>query len=242
MSHRTSKTFLYLFVLVLFSISVMSLPPVLQSTTATTLTVIYPQENIFLIGRDVDLHFHIVNGTGYMLFNNQSTCMIHVYNTTNKHIYNQTLGNDGDNIYDKDIYINGTKLRVAGTYSYNIWCNSSTQAGFLSSAFTINESGTDTNNTIKLVIVLGILGTIFILLYFAFKLSEEHELLKTILSLFSIFLLALIPFYLLLMEETTTTQLFYKIYIYFIWILTAYIFIYFMMKVFYFLADRWKQK
>lgn len=94
----------------------------------------------------------------------------------------------------------------------------------------------------NLSFIIGVIGIVGAFLYFSFKLGKEHEFLKTALALFSIFLLALIPYFLLDNNETISTTLFYQLYIYFIWIFTAYIFIYFMIKVFNYLAGVWKPK
>lgn len=156
----------------------------------------------------------------------QITCS--TYNYT---IYkNSTINETGDlTIYKDDLYYFNFSKNY-GEYVITL-CDG-----------TFREVFVGGNELSNLSFIGGIIGTVFALLYFAFKLEKEHEFLKTSIALFSIFLLFLIPYFLLDNNETISTTMFYQIYVWFIWIFVAYIFLWFMVKTFYYLVGVWKTK
>lgn len=87
----------------------------------------------------------------------------------------------------------------------------------------------------------GLLGTVFALLFFAFKLNDEHSFIKTLLGILGVFLLSIIPYFLLETYADVSSSLFYQIYIIFIWIFVAYIFLYFAWNLFIYLGNAWNK-
>lgn len=83
-------------------------------------------------------------------------------------------------------------------------------------------------------VVIGILGISFLLMYFSNNLDNEHYVLKTFISLFTIITISFIPFYLTTIADVdqTTVVGYYKIYVYFIYMFSAYVVIYFIYFIF----------
>lgn len=84
----------------------------------------------------------------------------------------------------------------------------------------------------SVIVGFGIVS--FLLMYFSFNLDEEHYLMKTFISLFTIITISFIPFYLTKLSgvEQAIVDQYYKIYVYFIYLFFAYVIIYFVMYIF----------
>lgn len=174
------KNFLF-FVLFLVLINIAYAQPPFQTSTSTNngLIILYPKQDVFQQNTNFTLHFHVLNSSGYMLANTASTCSIHIYDPSGSHIFQGLLSNDA-NTLDKDISLNTSFSAIDKSYSYNVWCNSSTQAGYLSGGYEITGSGYVQASGTGVLVVLILIPLLFglILLIGAVSLGEDHTALK----------------------------------------------------------------
>jgi len=138
------KIILFLALIIVLAFNVVAVPPFQQSPMGT-LNVIYPENQVFIINQDIELHYHVANSTASVLQVTKYNCTAHVYNISNSHIVITNLTNNANN-FDKELIINGTKLNKVGLYAINVWCNTNTQAGYLSHYIYITKDGKDPYN------------------------------------------------------------------------------------------------
>lgn len=224
------KFFLFLIVLIALSSFVFA-DKTYQVNTNGGLSIIYSKDEIFKADTNLSLHYHVFNSSNYLLANTQYNCTAHILNENQIHVYEGNLINNGNNI-DKLVNIDGKNLSI-GFYTVNLWCNSSSQAGFLSNYFYITQDGLEDNTDSKFTFVLlfGILLVISFLLILAFKLDEVHKILKTFILLITIYLVLMIPRALVVLINNEISKDLLKYYTFFITIVTWYILFYFIWSI-----------
>ena len=173
------------------------------------LNIIYPKNTYFLSNNAIDLHFHVYNSTNREQTNLTTYCNIHLYNTTGNHILKQNLSYSGNEFEIKLLPSQISNLDAI--YPYLVFCENMDQAGFISHSFEVNKSGKPPTD--QLSFILGVALVSIILLLFAFKLDNEHFILRLLIILVSITNLILIPRSLIFLGNTNVT--FYRLYLYF---------------------------
>lgn len=163
--------------------------PQLSGLTNNQLSILYPKNEFFIRGSNLTLHFHVHNASGSVLSNSTTDCLIHVYDYKNSHIVQQKMIFDGFD-FEAKLYQNASNR--SGLYPIEVYCNNSAgYYGFLSSFYEITIDGyaKDDAAGIPLIVVLVLVPLIFgfFLLYSAFNLSDEHDILKIGLYLVSFF-------------------------------------------------------
>jgi len=134
-----------------------------QETTfenVPVLQIAYPKNDYFMQGYDVDLHFHVHNSSGHLLTNETTDCQLQVYNHTGRHILETGMlfDSNGQHFYYE---VNTNLIASPYNYGYIIWCNSSSEAGFLSGAFQVAD-GKDLEGTgIAIILIM-----VFVVAYY----------------------------------------------------------------------------
>lgn len=163
-----------------------------QISPSSGLTILYPKTENFKENENITLDYHIFNSTGHLLNNNQTTCYAHVIDEQSTHIDTDELTNNG-NPYDKKLEILYTRAKI-GLYTINVWCNSSTQAGYVSNYYYVTKTGKNNpNENAFLGAIVGFGLFILILLLIAYKLDDSHKILRTLIVLITFYLILWIP-------------------------------------------------
>jgi len=179
------KAFLVFLVFLVFVSFCHADPPFQQSFEEAGISIDYPKNDYFLQGREIELHFHVFNSTGYILDNTTTSCLIHIYNETGDHVVEENLLMDSNGI---DFYylLPSTMTQERKDYAYILHCNNSKQAGWISTTFTIGRGDYNESNIggmpLAIIIAIPLIIGIFFLLV-SFNLGEEHTGLKLVLML-----------------------------------------------------------
>lgn len=137
--------------------------PQINTGSLNELTIEYPKFDTFKLYENTRLYFHIYNGSSFALDNSTTTCIIYVYNKTDHILLENNLG--FANSYDFEIILNTSVIKRVGHYSYLIYCNTSTQAGFASLPFEVTLSGF--NETANTRILPSVIALIAILCFYS---------------------------------------------------------------------------
>jgi len=219
--------FLLIFLVMIMSVtSVYSASPHIQETIYTNspqLEIIYPKFESFPSGQNLNLHFHIFNSSGYIMKNDTTSCVFHLYNQTGHHVLERNLSFDSNGI-DFYVQINTSILDQKDYYSYIVQCESDQEAGYLSTDFLIS-SGFERYNERIIAFVLAVCFLSFFFLYFAFNLDKDHFLIKLLAVFFSLSNLILIPTVFISGLESTA-RIFFNIPLSFVVLFAIYFFVY----------------
>ncbi len=116
-------------------------PPFVQTSELALIEMRIPQVEFLEVNKAYSFRTHVFNGTdGLPLYNDTTSCLIHIYNSTGQHIVEEEMGFDGNNI-DFDISINSSVFSVMGFHSFILQCNSSSIGGFIAGSFEVTETG-----------------------------------------------------------------------------------------------------
>lgn len=147
------------------------------------------------------------------------------------------FGSNYDYIILKDGLVNETgtmQLWSNGSYYFNFSKSNGTYiiktAEYEREVF-VRESEVS-NMAVDLSIIIGIIAFIGIFLFIAFKLDESHWVLKTVITVFSIFLILLIPRYLFSVSPSDLTSDLVKYSVRMIYLFVIYIVMYLLWKFF----------
>jgi hypothetical protein len=197
---RVFKSTILLFLFILFSTLTLAQPPFQSSEgLENELTVIFPKAEALKKGTTPDLHFHVMNSTGFQLNNTFVDCKAHIYEpVTNNHILRSDLVKSS-NWYDLEINLNENTTRMRGTYSLIVWCNSTQgEAGFISEGYVVtNSGGYDEQSANKwLGLLLVMLFVSFIMIYTATKINQtKMNEIKVVTLLYGVFNAFLTPLF-----------------------------------------------
>ena len=110
-----------------------------SDTTTGSLTIIFPKNPYFLQGQPIDLHFHIHNSTGAFMQPDVDInfCTIHIYNSSNNHLYRANMSNDGVE-YEVELDSSFTEDNIA--YPYMVWCDGVSEDGYASGEYLVSKS------------------------------------------------------------------------------------------------------
>ena len=97
--------FFIVFFLILLVTAVSAAPPFITQSSegeGNALQIVYPKNPAFPKDQEFRLHFHIFNSSGSEVLANQVSCFIHIYNATNRHLYEANLTDDSNQV-DKTV-------------------------------------------------------------------------------------------------------------------------------------------
>lgn len=216
-----------MFILLISVNFVFAVPPFQTSQQADDLIILYPKTDVFKVDKTANLYYHIMNSTSGRIINGTKVnCIAHVYNTTNNHIIQKVLPTYSNNI-DKELIINSSFLNNEGVYGINIFCNTTSQAGYLSHNIYITRDGKgilDNNlGTYFIGSLIGIIGIIAMLLIIYIKSDDVHRILKTFIIFFVVYLTAIIPRIIYVFYSNAFTIDLISYYTFFLRIFTIYI-------------------
>lgn len=235
------KTILLPIILLFIILTVGAVKPTQQNIlTSSQLIILQPEIEIFMQYEQVELHFHVLNSTAAILNSSakEVNCSIHIYNSSNTHIFRGFLDADDD---DMEIKIN---TNYTGIFTFNMWCYApgtklnAKEYGYLSSYYYVTTEGknysTGDDGLSGLVIIAGVFAVCFLLLYTAFKLDKEkHFILQLIILMFTVVVMILIPKGIIdFTNNFATAGIFYKATTWFIRIFWGYMFFYLLFEIF----------
>ena len=177
------------------------------------LVIDYPLLLYYPANQEIGLSFHVFNQSNGVIFGNSSVdCWAHVQNSTGQTIY--SIEDINTTNYDENFYASNTGGFDVGYYGWIMHCNHTSQnlGGYVHGNFEITSTGKE--NILEstplgyLVVVLSILSVALVLFIFAFKLEDEHFILKLIMIFSSISMLILIPAFLV---SNNFNVIFYKL-------------------------------
>ena len=99
------------------------------------LSIIQPGVGIYPSGQQVNLSFDILDGNKSRI--SDADCEIQIEDKTSSIISQGAISHNGNWFY----LLNTSNTNLTGTYSYEAYCNSSNEAGYLSSSYQITPSG-----------------------------------------------------------------------------------------------------
>jgi hypothetical protein len=205
------------------------------------LIILQPEIEVFTQYDDVELHFHILNASASILnsSNKEVNCSIHIYNSSNDHIYESFM--DADDL-DMSVRIN---TNLTDLYTFNMWCWSPSGAkgtansyGYISSYYYVTQEGKHyrpgVDSKTSYVIILGVFAVCFLLLYASFKLDKDkHFILQLIILIFVMVVMILIPKTVLdFADDFATAGIFYKATLWFIRVFWLYMAFYLLSEMF----------
>lgn len=162
-----------------------------QVTESPSLQIVYPKFDYFTYGNNITLHFHVHNSTGFLLDDNSSVCLIHLYDKNDLHILKDNLTFENP---DYEIDLNTSVLNEEGAYTYIVSCETSIEAGFVSDSFIVSKYPITNEiyegRILPSLIALGILS--FFFLTIGLVLDNEHFFVKLLSFLMSLLYISLI--------------------------------------------------
>lgn len=247
------KVFLLFFLLLCLSSIVFAVKPTPQtSVNANELQVIVPKVEYALEKHDFDFHVHVYNSTGFLMNSSFVNCSLHVYNNTGHHVLADFMSFD---LVTQDFFyeLNNTITANKGYVPYVVSCNSSLEAGYYSGTLDVNNK-TEINGVPDLIgYAVLFVGILFFLLYLANSLKGEGwfakgiRLLLIVLSVWSAVVGASLGVSFAVENYLGSaglagTQGLYDILIYFAWIFTFLLVIYYIYELLLFFRLKEKRR
>lgn len=134
-------TILLLTLIALQLLLVSAQQPFQQSDITTGLQLEVGIPTTHQLGDDYYLHTHVYNATNGLLITSGLDCYYHFYNhqiNGGEHISVGNLSQYGMGYFN---YVNGSLINQTGEYSALLWCNSTTEGGFIAYRFEVTPSG-----------------------------------------------------------------------------------------------------
>jgi len=189
------KITLFFIVLLCLSSIVYAEPPFLvteSSSTTLGLQIEYPPITYLIQNQPKKFHFHIFNATTGYPITAVDNCTFHLYSTKGSHIF--TANNSAfSDVYDIEIIVNESNFTTPGFYSYIFQCQRGIYGGFVSTTLEVTYDGFESSATRNIYIQLGLIALCFFILLFAYKLEDEHTILKIFLLVSSFTSIILVP-------------------------------------------------
>lgn len=165
------------------------------------LSVVYPKNQAFRQDTSFMMHFSVFNSTGFMLKEGQADCSLFIYNGSNHEILHKNLTWEGNGM---ELYadLNRTYSAEIGEYPYQVQCNSSTEGGYVSTAYLITSDGRlyEENSTL-LPMMIFIFGTIAVMYWFSTMIDDKdvwNQGIKLFLNMIGLALLIVASGYMLI--------------------------------------------
>lgn len=202
--HPQAKILGIIFLLVLFSVSVIAQPPFEQTIIGNdVLEIDFPKIEFFPLGKDLQFNYHVFNQTGLLLLNDSTSCVFHLFTFTGQHLIETNMVFDTSG---KDFFIDVTSenLSVVGSYAWLVRCNNSDGVGgFSSGFFEVTNNGDDPERYpywLPIILSIAFVGLLCLSSSFLIK-SNNLSGIKSLLFLIGIsntlFLMAM-PFFITL--------------------------------------------
>ena len=139
------KEFIFLVMFLLLAIPVAAVNPKTENYVLVTgegeLFIVYPQSLVFPKGEAVNISFDVVDYYGFKADNTTINCTFTSVNNKG-----QVVANGNAPYFDSDFRywqypLTASQNSKTGTYGFYIHCANSTEAGFVSYIYVINENG-----------------------------------------------------------------------------------------------------
>lgn len=169
------KKILWIVILVYLSIPLYTAQPFTQIATDTkSLEITYPKYECVQQNSSFELNFRVFNNTNYVI-SPGADCYLALYNPDGTQTMDLPAITDG---LKWIIPINTGNFSVGGVHVFEIYCNTTTQTGFASGTFFVNNIGVcldeaGLNSYIISIIILLVL--FIILIYFRSTISPEDK-------------------------------------------------------------------
>ena len=167
---KSSKLFLFSFILLVFTFSFISaISEVFVQTQDDAIFIEYPKLFVLKQNEDFHLRFHTFNKTdGRLLTNETTNCTLNVYNSSGEGILRKEnldfdvthTADDCQNCFG--LHILGGNFSTIGSYSYLIRCENTLSGGGVSVGFEVTSTGLDpksilNNSTMIIMLALAII-------------------------------------------------------------------------------------
>lgn len=168
---KYEKILLLVVGMILFSCTVLAVPPVTQEFIGDVgLTLENPLVSFLKQGRDVIAHLHVYNSSsGFPMTNESTSCFLDIYNETGYEIFRENYSYVHN---EWELNISGGNFSGLGEYGFLIQCNTAEIGGFVRGRVKVTESGMEESvtggGTLIGIILFGI-TFIFMGLAVAFK-------------------------------------------------------------------------
>lgn len=162
-----------------------------STVQAGTLEIKGLNDSTFRQSQAATLWIYVYNSSKIRLTNSSADCNIEVYNITHARMIASTMNFDStSNAFTYSLTANN--LGFLGDHSFQVYCNSSTETGFLIGIIEVTKDGLAWQTPSSFIAVMMILPLILsiIALIGAATLGEEHNAFRIFLFLFS-----MIPFF-----------------------------------------------
>jgi hypothetical protein len=160
-----AKRFLILIFIFLMTINFTgAVPPITQiPNLATGYSVEVPIVDYIKTFHDFNFKTHVYNLTnGVPVTNKTTSCTLHVYNSTGRHLIEQNMIFD-PNDFDWGLTVNGANFSYNGQYAGIVWCNSTSYGGYTEWSFYANSIGSELTES-KSIFYISLIG-IFIFFF-----------------------------------------------------------------------------
>ncbi len=189
----------------------------------------FPQKEILKQNTNFSFNSHVFNlSNGVAMGNGTASCYLYLFNKTGESLISDKPVLFGNDIYDFTIEIDGNNFTELGVYSYIFQCNTTDLGGFASGSFIVTADGTKNTEADSLKLIAALLGILILTSIFiklAFKLDEEHYLLKLFFMLMTIITLMIIP-QLIIKGISTAEENILRITLWMFYIFVVYVFFY----------------
>ena len=143
------KALLFLIFIIVLSSFVIAAPPFISGDFVGGMTIETTAYEFVKQNQMFKAHFHVFNASGHPVFNDTTSCALHLYNHSGSHIYeNENLEFDS-NGQEWKADIAAGNFSDTGAYHYIAWCNDSSTGGFLASEYTVTKDGLDNTPNIN---------------------------------------------------------------------------------------------
>lgn len=175
----------------------------LFSISSFALTIEYPKIDILNKQTDASLYFRVYDSS-FILQNNSIDCSYSLFNNSGNKILQKSASRSN---FDFIINVGKGNFSEFGTYYYSVYCNSTTEGGFTSQYFEVNNSGKKGNDWVMLISILSImfLMCVFLFMGWYYGKLEGNDVQRTffgllnLLSYFVSLFLGLVLVFLLMM-------------------------------------------
>lgn len=170
MGKATLGPLMALFIILVLTISSYGAPPSTlpnqESANTQSLNIEYPFIDAVKSGESIKFHLHVYNSTGSLINNNTALyCSLHIYDNQGGHLVEQApLSWDSNGVELSYTFTNTARV---GAYPWVASCNTTQEAGFLSSVYYVTSSGFPTSEfygvTVFLIYFFMVIGLLLII-------------------------------------------------------------------------------
>lgn len=160
-----------IFLVLILSMGVVAAVPPFQTSSGTDVGLVLrtPVLEHLQINETINSHMHIFNLTNDLPITPSAAvdCNIHLYNSVGTHLLQKKYGIDSNGL-EYVLEITGGNFSATGMYSFIIWCNSTTEGGFVSGGFDVTENGSAAPSEILQVVFFLIFLALLFGMIFSF--------------------------------------------------------------------------